>query len=217
MAGNIRSGYNQWAADYDTVENKTRDLDKTALRHMLSSFSFTHVLELGCGTGKNTEWLVQRAAVTAVDFSEGMLERARSKIKDARVTFLQADITRAWPFTASSFDLVTCNLILEHIQDLTPVFGEAARVLTDQGRFFISELHPARQYMGSKARFEKGETTVVLDCFVHHLSDFLLMARQHGFTCLSLDEWFDEGDRTGIPRTVSFLFQKMDNSGRAAR
>jgi trans-aconitate methyltransferase len=36
---------------------------------MLSKITFDSVSELGCGTGKNTEWLVQKATqVVAVDF-----------------------------------------------------------------------------------------------------------------------------------------------------
>ena len=44
-------------------------------------FHLDHCLELGCGTGKNSAWLVTKGAVTAVDFSEGMLAIAKEKSK----------------------------------------------------------------------------------------------------------------------------------------
>ena len=38
-------------------------------------------MELGCGTGKNTVWLAGRArALVALDFSDGMLTRARERL-----------------------------------------------------------------------------------------------------------------------------------------
>jgi len=53
--------YNSWASQYDTDENKTRDLEAKALREVFSIISFNTVLEIGCGTGKNSEWLLQKA------------------------------------------------------------------------------------------------------------------------------------------------------------
>src|SRR5688572_24045817 len=116
MSFNVQEGYNQWAHSYDSGENKTRDLDKTAVQNILSPYGFLNVLELGCGTGKNTEWLALKAQqVTAVDFSEVMLQKAKEKITHSNVNFIQADVTKPWPFEKDCFDLVTCNLILEHV------------------------------------------------------------------------------------------------------
>jgi len=36
--------------------------------------------------------------------------------------------------------------VLEHIEDLVPVFGEAAHVLVTGGGFFLCELYLYRQY-----------------------------------------------------------------------
>src|ERR687897_189632 len=70
--------YNQWSATYDSVENKTRDLEKRACETVVGGISFKRVLELGGGTGKNTSWLGVRAEnVMSVDFSEEMQAVAR--------------------------------------------------------------------------------------------------------------------------------------------
>lgn len=201
--------YNQWSSTYDEVENKTRDLEKKAGQQQLSTIPFRRVLELGCGTGKNTEWLQQTAEeVLAVDLSEGMLQKATEKIQDGHVLFVQADITKPWDFVSGPIDLVTCSLILEHIEDLTVIFREAATVLPAGGYFYICELHPFKQYAGSKARFETSEGLQVLDCYVHHLSDYTGAAARNGFHIHSVEEWFDENDRTAMPRLLSFLFRK---------
>jgi 2-polyprenyl-3-methyl-5-hydroxy-6-metoxy-1,4-benzoquinol methylase len=104
--------------------------------------------------------------------------------------------------------LVTCNLILEHVQNLNPVFGEAARVLKPNGYFFVSELHPFKQYQGGKARFVLDNKMVSPDCFTHHVSDFFNAAQNAGLICAELKEWFDEHNRDGVPRLISFLFRK---------
>ncbi|GAA4743108.1 class I SAM-dependent DNA methyltransferase [Flavisolibacter ginsenosidimutans] len=204
-----RTLYNQWSATYDKVENKTRDLEGEAGQKILSSISFENVLELGCGTGKNTEWLSQKAKhLLAVDLSEEMMAKAKEKVSTPNVRFQQADITQPWSFTKEKFDLVTCSLILEHIEDLNFIFEQASSVLQSGGHFYICELHPYKQYSGSKARFETNEGLQVLECFMHHASDYFNAAMKNVLTCECLDEWFDKNDRSKPPRLISFLFRK---------
>ena len=169
------------------------------------------MLELGCGTGKNTAWLSQQAEqLLAVDLSEEMLAKAKDKATAPTVRYQQADITKPWTFGDEVFDLVTCSLILEHIQDLGFIFQQAVSNLSAAGYFYICELHPYKQYTGSKARFETSEGLQVLECFVHHTSDYFNAAAVNGFVCQRLDEWFDEETRSGTPRLLSFLFQKKE-------
>jgi len=204
-----RELYNQWSDTYDEVENKTRDLEKKAGQQMLSPIPFASVLELGCGTGKNTDWLQQRATqLLAVDLSEGMLSKARAKISSDRVRFQQADLTKPWDFVKEKVDLITCSLILEHIENLSFIFGQASNVQHDGGYVYLCELHPYKQYAGSKARFQTAEGLQVLECFVHHISDYTKAALQNGFAVTALEEWFDEDNRSNPPRLISFLFQK---------
>src|SRR5260370_33121404 len=94
-----RQAYNTWAAQYDTNTNKTRDLEGMALRTMLAALPFASCLEIGCGTGKNTVWLMEKAArVPAIDLSEEMLAKAKEKLHSDRGQFNQADITGNWTF-----------------------------------------------------------------------------------------------------------------------
>ncbi|WP_331148555.1 class I SAM-dependent methyltransferase [Hymenobacter sp.] len=206
---NIQQAYNTWANTYDSVLNRTRDLEAHAIRTVLRDVIVSEAVELGCGTGKNTEWLVTKAAhVTAVDFSTEMLSKAQAKLPLSSITFKQGDITQNWQFVAEPVNLITCSLILEHIQDLGFVFGQAHKALQPGGLFYVGELHPFKQYQGSKARFDTATGLFELECHVHHISDYTESARQNGFACLALQEWFDEEDRAGVPRIASFLFQK---------
>ncbi len=203
-----QSAYDQWAATYDTVTNKTRDLELIAGQYMLSSADFSKVLETGCGTGKNTAWISKRTKyLMAVDLSEGMLDHARQKIKDDHVKFKQYDLTKPWNFNKVS--LIICSLVLEHIENIDFIFEQAAKTLESNGCFYICELHPYKQLEGSRAKFEQGNELIQLEYFVHHISDFFSAALKNGMKCIDLKEWFDENDKRTTPRLVSFLFQKQ--------
>ncbi|HEX2629372.1 MAG TPA: class I SAM-dependent methyltransferase [Chitinophagaceae bacterium] len=206
---NVEQAYNQWAAQYDTNENKTRDLEKKVLRDTLSNLSFQKILEIGCGTGKNTEWLIQKAAsVTSVDFSEEMLAKAKEKIKNNNVRFQQADITQPWSFAEGLYDLVSFSLVLEHIKDLGFIFQQINKVLQTGGHVYIGELHPFKQYAGSKARFTDGETEIVTDCYTHHISEFIQTAKKNGLVPVDVNEYFDDDDTNGMPRILCLILQK---------
>ncbi len=205
----VQKAYNEWADHYDSMDNKTRDLERTAKQKTIGAIDFKIVLELGCGTGKNTEWIADKAEkVIAVDFSEEMMEKAKQKIKSGNVQFIQADINKPWGFLTAQPDLITCSLILEHIENLDFIFSEASTILAQNGYFYICELHPFKQYAGSKARFEKNNELHVLDCYTHHFSDYLNVSKDNGFELKLINEWFDNDDRTEIPRLISFLFKK---------
>ena len=127
---NIQQAYNIWANQYDTNSNKTRDLEAVSLRNTLANLEFNTCLEIGCGTGKNTEWFVQKAKqVTAVDFSEEMLAKAKQKISANNVEFIQADITTDWTFTNNHYDLVSFSLVLEHIENPEHHFKKSIRYI----------------------------------------------------------------------------------------
>jgi ubiquinone/menaquinone biosynthesis C-methylase UbiE len=206
---NVQQAYNTWSEQYDTNENKTRDLERTALWSMLQPIPFSTCLEIGCGTGKNTAFLITKAThITAVDLSEKMLEKAREKTKSDKVIFQQADILKPWNFAVKAYDLVTFSLVLEHIEDLDMIFEKTAKCVKKGGYCYVGEFHPFKQYNGSKARFDTAEGTQILTCFNHNVSDFTQAALKYGFSIVDLNEYFDDGDRASVPRILSILFKK---------
>ncbi len=166
------------------------------------------LLEIGCGTGKNTEWLLTKAKhLVAADFSAEMLAKAKEKVTAKNVEFRQFDLRGDWKFSDNQFDLITCSLALEHIEDIDFVFGQAHKVLRTGGLFYIGELHPFKQYQGSKARFDTGEGVFELECFVHHISEFFAAAKNNNFELVDLKEWFDDDDKTTVPRLLTMIFK----------
>ena len=205
----IQNAYNEWSQTYDTDRNLTRDLDQQIMFEMLANRHFDSILEIGCGTGKNTLFLVDVGMrVHALDFSEGMIEKAKEKVKAENVRFSMADLTQRWPCQDRAYDLIVCNLVLEHIEDLSFIFSEASRVLIEGGKFFVNELHPFRQYEGKKARFQSGEGVAEIPAFVHHISDFTNAASKRGLKLAKLDERWHPEDLNKPPRIDSFLFEK---------
>ncbi|MEM9544063.1 MAG: class I SAM-dependent methyltransferase, partial [Cyanobacteria bacterium P01_E01_bin.42] len=179
---NIQIAYNDWSSTYDRDRNLTRDLDREITRKILRDLPFKSAIEIGCGTGKNTIFLAEIAEkVHAIDFSEKMLEQALEKVNSGNVIFTLGDITKPLPCRDRSADLITCNLVLEHIQNLAFIFSEANRILTKDGYLFISELHPFRQYRGTKANFQREEDAIEIQAFIHHLSDFTTQAKNNNF------------------------------------
>lgn len=204
----INESYNAWASSYDAIENKTRDLEAVVLRESFRNPHYGNIVELGCGTGKNTAWLASKADhVKALDFSSEMLNRAQAKIEAENVTFSQTDITKDWPVRSGWSNLITSSLVLEHIEDLDFIFREASRVLKRCGKFYICELHPYRQYEGKQARFQTDKGLHKLEAFTHHITDYLSSAKKSGFHLTDINEYFDDQARIGSPRLISLVFQ----------
>jgi ubiquinone/menaquinone biosynthesis C-methylase UbiE len=206
---NIKEAYQEWSEQYDTNENKTRDLEAKALRSVLSTIKFQKVLEFGCGTGKNTVWFEQNAQeVIAADFSEAMMAKAAQKIVTTNVEFVIADINKPWDFPTNEIDLISFSLILEHVESIDEIFNKSNNVIQSGGFLYIGEFHPFKQYAGSKARYTTSEGEQIVTCFTHNVSDFTEAAKKYNFSLLVLEEWFDDNDRTQIPRILSLLFKK---------
>ncbi len=205
----VKKSYKYWSEIYDTNENKTRDLDLFISKEILSKIEFKTVLEIGCGTGKNTLWLSKKANnIIAVDFSPEMIQIAENKLKSSSVKFIEADITQPWKFIKSPVDLVNINLVLEHIENLDFIFKNSSNNLKKGAYLFISELHPFKQYTGSQAKFENNK----VKSFIHHISDFTSIAKKYNLKCEEIIESFDSPKKINereFPRLLSILFKKI--------
>jgi 8-oxo-dGTP pyrophosphatase MutT (NUDIX family)/SAM-dependent methyltransferase len=192
----VAAAYDRWAGRYDVDPNRTRVLAGEVLRESGLELAGRHVVEVGCGTGRNTVWLAERAAsVVGLDISEGMLAQARVHANLPGVRFVRHDISTPWPLEARSAMAVVAMLVLEHIEALGPVFEQALRVLAPGGSLLLCELHPTRQMLGKQARFESepGGPVECITAFPHDVSDYVNAARAAGFTLEQLGEWRDTG------------------------
>jgi SAM-dependent methyltransferase len=128
----------EWASPFTDAIETEPTLDAASLRPGMI------VVELGCGAGRYTLELLDRAGtVVAVDFSRpGLLVLRRKLAPDARVALVQADVTQ--PFAAPRrFDraLSTLHSNLPGVEQRMASLGQVAHALKETGRAVISMHH----------------------------------------------------------------------------
>ncbi len=117
-----------------------------AVREVVPDLEGTRVLDAACGSGQYSGFFAARGAdVVGVDASHEMIEQARSRHGNTG-EFSVADLREGLPFHADAFDLVVCQLALDHIADWDPVAAEFGRVLEAGGSVVLSLDHPFTTY-----------------------------------------------------------------------
>ena len=139
-----RVDYDAIAHFYDGQPYRTKIVDPELLAFIEQRIPGypPSTLDVGCGTGN--QLVANRAALLSaqlvgVDRSLGMLQQARPKAPD--IAWVQADAS-ALPFPSGSFDLITCQFALHHIQDKVGMLRETLRVLRIDGRLILRNLCP---------------------------------------------------------------------------
>ena len=186
-----REGYDRWAATYDTMGNWLLDLEEPEVDRALGDVAGMDVLDVGAGTGRHAIRIAERGArVTAIDFSEQMLDRAREKPGADRVRWMTHDANVPLPFPDRGFDRVLSALVLEHISlaRLTPFFHELGRVTRTDGRIVVTAMHPAMFLKGISANFHDQDGEVRPRSHVATLSDYVNGALQAGLDIAALAE-----------------------------
>ncbi|OBR66268.1 methyltransferase [Paenibacillus oryzae] len=101
------------------------------------------ILDLGAGTGLLSAMLLEKfpyASMTLIDFSEEMLQKAKSRFQDdSRVTYIAADYTN-YDF-AEPFDAVVSALSIHHLshQQKQALFAKIRGWLTPGGLFMNAD------------------------------------------------------------------------------
>lgn len=146
------------------------------------------LLDIGCGKGeflkitKDRGWLV-----SGVEASKGMAEYAAKTLKLDIFCGLLKDANWA----NHSFDVITLNMVLEHVDDPHELFKEMSRLLKPDGIIFI-EVPNMDSFMLACARFYfrlKGlDWSPLLSplhppyhCYGYNKKSLTILAKQHGF------------------------------------
>jgi demethylmenaquinone methyltransferase/2-methoxy-6-polyprenyl-1,4-benzoquinol methylase len=124
-------------------------------------------LDLCCGTGDIAFALAARGAeVTGLDFSEKMLDVARtrlerSKVKSGNVSFIQGDAEQL-PFPDNSFDAVTMGYGLRNLTSWEAGLREMMRVVKPGGRIVVLEFGKPANVLWQKLYFTHLKCSVPL-------------------------------------------------------
>jgi SAM-dependent methyltransferase len=156
------AAYDLWATHYDHDGNFLQALDTIEMRTLFprllvhlarerSEGKPWKLVDLGCGTGRNTTALldVPGAEVVAVDASEGMLEVARRNVGEiaqlrARVEDVKFGIVdllaEEVPKMVMGADAIVSTLVLEHIP-CDVFFDKVTRILKPGGWLLMTNMH----------------------------------------------------------------------------
>ncbi|RDW66807.1 S-adenosyl-L-methionine-dependent methyltransferase-22 [Coleophoma crateriformis] len=195
--------YERWAKVYDTDGNILQAIDDVQLPALLqSAFSPFQagnpaaVLELGCGTGRNTLKLLSPpyaskiSKVTAVDLSASMLAVAQSRCRDLAqspsrtpaVEFSQYDALQPTALPGfQNVDIILSTLVLEHLP-LATFFTAVKSLLKPGGTLVLTNMH-SEMGARSQAGFvdpESGEKIRGLS-FAHEIEQVLDFSKRLGF------------------------------------
>ena len=107
--------WNKTHCRYMVEDEYSKWLDK----HLdIISHSKTSILDLGCGVGTDSIYLVGKGFdVLACDFSQAALEKINKSYSSIKTMLL--DISKKLPFDNSSFDIIIADLSLHYFDEQT--------------------------------------------------------------------------------------------------
>jgi len=99
-----------------------------------------HILEVGVGTGKSFSYYPPDVVITAVDFSDRMLKRAKDKAskQKVKVRLQQMDVQNL-EFEDNTFDTVVASFVFCSVPDLVRGLMEVKRVCKPGGKVVLLE------------------------------------------------------------------------------
>ena len=204
-----REGYDRWAEIYDAEDNPLIALEEPLVAALLGDVRGLSVADIGCGTGRHALRLAAAgAALTALDFSDRMLDKAQGKPGADGIRFIAHDLAAWLPLPHAAFDRVLCCLVADHVEDLCSLFGELARVCRPDGAVVFSVMHPAMMLRGLQARFTDpltGRETRPRS-YPHLIADYVTAATRAGLHIAHISEHAaDESLAQRCPRAAKYV------------
>jgi phosphatidylethanolamine/phosphatidyl-N-methylethanolamine N-methyltransferase len=135
----VEDVYERLASSYDLLFGPTLHPGRLQALQRMKIASGDRVLEVGVGTGINASLYPRDCAVTGIDLSEPMLEKARDRIARkgiANVRLMQMDATDL-KFPDNIFDIVYAPYVISVVPDPVAVAREMRRVCRPGGRIIF--------------------------------------------------------------------------------
>lgn len=137
----IKRRYNRIAPIYDALEGILEKLFFKRWRKILwEKVNGKHILEVGVGTGKNFPYYPTDAHITALDFSEDMLEQAKKKRRRNTIQIeLELMDVQSLCYADNSFDTIIATFVFCSVP--LPIKGlqELHRVCKPGGQVLLLE------------------------------------------------------------------------------
>ena len=123
------------------------------------------VADLGCGTGAAMAGLAPVAGrVIGIDSSPAMLSLARQRLVAFDNTEVRQGALTALPLQDDTIDVALIMLVLHHVEDITAVLREVARVLRRGGRLIVLDMvkHDRADFLRSMGHRHPGFSEAVM-------------------------------------------------------
>ncbi|MDE2383829.1 MAG: class I SAM-dependent methyltransferase [Alphaproteobacteria bacterium] len=136
----VRTAYRRWAPFYDATFGKLVEAGVKQTVSRANEFS-GKLLEVGVGTGLALPHYSERLAITGIDLSSDMLERARKRVHRSHKGNIEALIemdATALQFPDAHFDVTVAMYVLTVVPDPAKVVEELARVTKPGGTVLIA-------------------------------------------------------------------------------
>jgi ubiquinone/menaquinone biosynthesis C-methylase UbiE len=136
----IRKRYNRIARYFEITESMMEKGKMSLWRKAVWNEAYGKVLEVGVGTGKNIQYYPKHVEVSAIDFSEKMLEFAREKasIYGKKVDLRLMDV-QALDFADETFDTIITTCVFCSVPDPIKGLKELKRVCKKNGQIIMLE------------------------------------------------------------------------------
>lgn len=135
----VEGVYEKIASVYDLTFGPTLHPGRVQAIKRMDIQGDDRVLEVGVGTGINLELYPRDCAVTGIDFSEPMLEKARDRVsrqgvRNARLLQMDAQDLK---FADDTFDIVYAPYVMSVVPDPVKAAREMRRVCRPGGRIIF--------------------------------------------------------------------------------
>jgi SAM-dependent methyltransferase len=195
--------------------------ERPAVIELLGDVRGKRVLDVGCGAGPLSQWLVEHGArVVGFDVSPAMVTLARERALP-EAEFHVADLARPLAFAPDgAFDVAVASLVMHYLRDWAAPLRELHRVLAPGGTLVLSTHHPADDirlsstgnYFGVELlqdRWELGDTAFDIEYWRRPLTAMFSAFAETGFTVDVLREPMPvEECRTKFPDDWEYLTTK---------
>jgi phosphatidylethanolamine/phosphatidyl-N-methylethanolamine N-methyltransferase len=135
----VEGVYEKLASVYDLTFGPTLHPGRVQALQRMQIHPGDAILEVGVGTGINCSMYPSNTQITGIDFSAGMLEKARERVARKgipNVRLLQMD-AQDLKFEDNSFDIVYAPYLISVVPDPVKVAQEMRRVCKPGGRIIF--------------------------------------------------------------------------------
>lgn len=129
------------------VTYTTRSADRSwteQIKKLIPIENVSNALDVGCGGGIYSKALSDLGIdfVTAIDFSEAILEGARKNCNQYENIIFKRGNALETGLDSNSYDLLLERALIHHIDDLKACFKEGYRVLKNEGIYIVQDRTP---------------------------------------------------------------------------